>query len=139
MSFSQIILLGVAVVMFCLHRLRDVQAGEVLDGLLPHHPRRSSSRWGSPGATSARTWRRSSTAASTSSASSSVRSIGCSAPSPEHEQTWKRYAGAMVVFSAVSIAFTYVILRIQGSLPLNPQHFGARRVRRSASTRRRRS
>jgi K+-transporting ATPase ATPase A chain len=45
--------------------------------------------------------------------------------SPEQEQTWKRYAGAMVVFSAVSILFTYVILRIQGSLPLNPQHLGA--------------
>ena len=45
--------------------------------------------------------------------------------SPEQEQTWKRYAGAMIIFSAVSIAFTYVILRIQGSLPFNPQHFGA--------------
>ena len=44
---------------------------------------------------------------------------------PEQEQTWKRYAGAMIIFSAVSIAFTYVIIRIQGSLPLNPQHFGA--------------
>jgi K+-transporting ATPase ATPase A chain len=42
--------------------------------------------------------------------------------SPQQEQTWKRYAGAMVIFSAVSIAFTYVIIRIQGSLPLNPQH-----------------
>jgi K+-transporting ATPase ATPase A chain len=45
--------------------------------------------------------------------------------SPEQEQTWKRYAGAVIVFSAVSILFTYVILRIQGSLPLNPQHLGA--------------
>src|SRR5665213_2034793 len=45
--------------------------------------------------------------------------------SPEQEQTWKRYAGAMIIFSAVSIVFTYVILRIQGSLPLNPQHLGA--------------
>ena len=45
--------------------------------------------------------------------------------SPEQEQTWKRYAGAMIIFTAVSIAFTYVIIRIQGSLPLNPQHFGA--------------
>ncbi|HEX4219678.1 MAG TPA: potassium-transporting ATPase subunit KdpA [Acidimicrobiales bacterium] len=45
--------------------------------------------------------------------------------SPEQEQTWKRYAGAMIIFSAVSIAFTYVIIRIQGSLPLNPQHLGA--------------
>ena len=45
--------------------------------------------------------------------------------STEQEQTWKRYAGAMVVFTAVSLVFTYVILRIQGSLPLNPQHLGA--------------
>ena len=47
--------------------------------------------------------------------------------SPEQEQTWKRYAGALVIFSAVSIVFTYVIMRIQGSLPLNPQHIGRRR------------
>jgi K+-transporting ATPase ATPase A chain len=45
--------------------------------------------------------------------------------SPEQEQTWTRYAGAMVIFSAVSLTFTYVIFRIQGSLPLNPQHLGA--------------
>src|ERR1700722_14761556 len=45
--------------------------------------------------------------------------------SPEQEQTWKRYAGAMVIFTLVSLVFTYVILRIQGSLPLNPQHVGA--------------
>src|SRR5580700_1095087 len=44
--------------------------------------------------------------------------------SPEQEQTWKRYAGAMIVFSAVSMIFTYVIMRIQSSLPLNPQHLG---------------
>src|ERR1700735_5933584 len=44
---------------------------------------------------------------------------------PEQEQRWTRYAGAMVIFSAVSFVFTYVILRIQGSLPLNPQHLGA--------------
>ncbi len=44
---------------------------------------------------------------------------------PEQEQTWKRYAGSMVIFSAVSIGITYLIIRIQGSLPLNPQHFGA--------------
>jgi len=43
---------------------------------------------------------------------------------PEQEQTWKRYAGALVIFSAVSLVFTYVILRIQGSLPMNPQHLG---------------
>jgi potassium-transporting ATPase potassium-binding subunit len=44
--------------------------------------------------------------------------------SPEQEQTWKRYAGAMMVFTFVSLVFTYVILRVQGSLPLNPQHVG---------------
>src|SRR5579862_2623868 len=45
--------------------------------------------------------------------------------SPESEQSWQRYAGSLVIFSAVSIAFTYLIIRLQGSLPLNPQHFGA--------------
>jgi K+-transporting ATPase ATPase A chain len=45
--------------------------------------------------------------------------------SPEKEQTWKRYAGSVVVFSGLSFAITYAILRLQGSLPLNPQHFGA--------------
>ncbi len=44
---------------------------------------------------------------------------------PDHEQTWKRYAGSMIIFSAVCIGATYLILRIQGSLPLNPQHLGA--------------
>ena len=47
-----------------------------------------------------------------------------SGPSPEQEQSWKRYAGALVIFSAVAIYFTYFILRIQGHLPLNPQHLG---------------
>ena len=45
--------------------------------------------------------------------------------SPEQEQTWKRYAGSMVIFSAIAIGVTYLIIRIQGSLPLNPQHLGA--------------
>ena len=44
---------------------------------------------------------------------------------PEHEQTWKRYAGSMVIFSAVFIGAAYLLMRIQGSLPLNPQHLGA--------------
>ncbi len=45
--------------------------------------------------------------------------------SPEQEQTWQRYAGATVIFSAVFLALGYFLMRIQGSLPLNPQHFGA--------------
>jgi K+-transporting ATPase ATPase A chain len=45
--------------------------------------------------------------------------------SPEQEQNWKRYAGAMVIFSTIAMALTYLIIRIQGSLPLNPQHLDA--------------
>jgi potassium-transporting ATPase potassium-binding subunit len=45
--------------------------------------------------------------------------------SPEQEQSWTRYAGSMVIFSAVALAVTYVIIRVQGSLPLNPQHLNA--------------
>ena len=44
---------------------------------------------------------------------------------PEQEQNWKRYAGSMVIFSAVAMGVTYLIIRLQGSLPLNPQHLGA--------------
>jgi K+-transporting ATPase ATPase A chain len=44
---------------------------------------------------------------------------------PEREQTWKRYASSLLVFSAVFLLLDYLIFRIQGSLPLNPQHLGA--------------
>src|SRR5271163_2539694 len=45
--------------------------------------------------------------------------------SPEKEQNWKRYAASMVIFSAVAMGVTYLLIRVQGSLPLNPQHLGA--------------
>ena len=45
--------------------------------------------------------------------------------SPDKEQSWKRYAGSTVIFSGTFLAFGYLLLRIQGSLPLNPQHLGA--------------
>ena len=45
--------------------------------------------------------------------------------SPDREQTWQRYGGSLVVFSGVTLGLTYLLLRIQGSLPLNPQHLGA--------------
>ena len=45
--------------------------------------------------------------------------------SPEKEQNWKRYASSLVIFSAVAMGITYLLVRIQGSLPLNPQHLGA--------------
>src|SRR5271156_3944908 len=43
---------------------------------------------------------------------------------PEQEQSWKRYAASTVIFSAVAMGVTYLIIRVQGSLPLNPQHLG---------------
>ncbi len=44
---------------------------------------------------------------------------------PEAEQSWRRYATALVVFSMVAILLTYVLLRLQAHLPLNPQHQAA--------------
>ncbi|HEY2015031.1 MAG TPA: potassium-transporting ATPase subunit KdpA, partial [Bryobacteraceae bacterium] len=40
------------------------------------------------------------------------------------EQHWTRYAGGVLVFSVASILFTYLLLRIQKWLPLNPQGLG---------------
>jgi K+-transporting ATPase ATPase A chain len=39
----------------------------------------------------------------------------------EREHNWVQYAVAMLIFSAVSMVFTYGILRLQDHLPLNPQ------------------
>jgi K+-transporting ATPase ATPase A chain len=44
---------------------------------------------------------------------------------PDQEQDWKQYTIALLLFSLVSFLFTYVILRVQHLLPLNPQGFGA--------------
>jgi K+-transporting ATPase ATPase A chain len=44
---------------------------------------------------------------------------------PRREQNWKQYAVAMLIFSLVSMLFTYAILRLQHMLPLNPQKFPA--------------
>ncbi len=44
---------------------------------------------------------------------------------PEVEQSWQRYAASVVVFSGVAILLTYLVERLQGSLPLDPQHLGA--------------
>jgi K+-transporting ATPase ATPase A chain len=37
------------------------------------------------------------------------------------EQRWTQYAGSMLVFSTVSLLFTYLLMRVQQWLPLNPQ------------------
>jgi len=42
-----------------------------------------------------------------------------------HEMHWTEYATTMLTFSAVSMLVLYLIERIQGVLPFNPQHFAA--------------
>jgi K+-transporting ATPase ATPase A chain len=44
---------------------------------------------------------------------------------PEEEMDWKRYAIAMLLFNFVGLLVVYLIQRVQGTLPLNPQGFGA--------------
>ncbi|HUL85893.1 MAG TPA: potassium-transporting ATPase subunit KdpA [Actinomycetota bacterium] len=39
---------------------------------------------------------------------------------PRAEQTWRRYASCVLWFSAISVIFTYFVMRLQGHLPLNP-------------------
>ncbi|HET9305554.1 MAG TPA: potassium-transporting ATPase subunit KdpA [Candidatus Sulfotelmatobacter sp.] len=43
----------------------------------------------------------------------------------KHEMRWTEYAGAMLLFSAVSMLALYLIQRIQSILPFNPQHLAA--------------
>lgn len=43
----------------------------------------------------------------------------------DDDQTWWNYALSMLAFSLASLLATYGLLRLQGLLPLNPQHFGA--------------
>ncbi|WP_199553855.1 potassium-transporting ATPase subunit KdpA [Sandaracinobacteroides hominis] len=39
---------------------------------------------------------------------------------PTEEQGWRRYALHMLVFNFAALLFTYLVLRLQGLLPLNP-------------------
>jgi K+-transporting ATPase ATPase A chain len=50
---------------------------------------------------------------------------GLTGVDPLKEQGWRQYALAMLLFSAVSMLFTYGILRLQAVLPLNPQSLPA--------------
>ena len=49
------------------------------------------------------------------------RLTGVPAGEAEREMPWTTYAGAMLLFHAVSLFAVYVILRLQDHLPLNPQ------------------
>jgi K+-transporting ATPase ATPase A chain len=40
---------------------------------------------------------------------------------PDAEQSWRRYASAVLWFSVISMVFIYLLMRLQHHLPLNPQ------------------
>jgi K+-transporting ATPase ATPase A chain len=44
---------------------------------------------------------------------------------PQTEMNWKIYAIALLVFNALGLFLVYLLQRLQGILPLNPQGFGA--------------
>jgi K+-transporting ATPase ATPase A chain len=44
---------------------------------------------------------------------------------PNDDQHWTRYAGAVLLFSVATMLLTYLVLRLQAMLPLNPQHLAA--------------
>lgn len=44
------------------------------------------------------------------------------------EMDWKQYSIAMLMFSLVSVLISYILLRFQAYLPLNPQHFGGKQM-----------
>jgi K+-transporting ATPase ATPase A chain len=41
---------------------------------------------------------------------------------PDAEQSWQRYGASLIIFSGVILLIGYMLLRLQGHLPLNPQH-----------------
>ena len=127
MSVVQGLLLGISVLVFIYLGRRHVQARVVLRWASSGPSSSSSSCWRWPGGISAPTWSPCSRGGCTSSASSSGPIYRLLGTSPEKEQTWKRYAGSVVVFSGLSIGITYAILRLQGSLPLNPAALRRRR------------
>ncbi|TAK73094.1 MAG: potassium-transporting ATPase subunit KdpA [Gammaproteobacteria bacterium] len=49
----------------------------------------------------------------------------CCYISPEEEMDWKQYLSAMLFFNLFGLLAVYVIQRLQGILPLNPQTFTA--------------
>jgi K+-transporting ATPase ATPase A chain len=43
----------------------------------------------------------------------------------DHEMTWKTYAATMLLFNLLGLFAVYALQRVQGVLPLNPEHLGA--------------
>jgi K+-transporting ATPase ATPase A chain len=48
--------------------------------------------------------------------------------SEKDDQPWTQYALSLLAFSIAGMALTYVLLRLQGSLPFNPQGYGAKQM-----------
>jgi K+-transporting ATPase ATPase A chain len=46
----------------------------------------------------------------------------------DREQTWTQYTAALLALSLFAFLFVYVLIRLQGFLPLNPQGFSGRQV-----------
>jgi K+-transporting ATPase ATPase A chain len=44
---------------------------------------------------------------------------------PQKEMGWKRYAIAVLIFNAAGFVFLYILQRLQGFFPLNPEHMKA--------------
>jgi K+-transporting ATPase ATPase A chain len=44
---------------------------------------------------------------------------------PQSESDWRRYALAVLLFNVIGFAVVYLLQRLQGVLPLNPQEFAA--------------
>jgi len=44
---------------------------------------------------------------------------------PQKEVGWRRYAKGVLVFNALGFVFLYLLQRLQGSLPFNPEHLPA--------------
>ncbi len=53
---------------------------------------------------------------------------------PAEDQHWTAYAASVLLFSLISMLVTYVALRAQQWLPLNPQHFPAVPARQAFET-----
>ena len=41
---------------------------------------------------------------------------------PDGEQRWTAYTASLLVFSLVGVLLTYAVFRLQGHLPVNPDH-----------------
>ncbi len=51
-----------------------------------------------------------------------------SAVDESNDQHWTHYAGSLLAFTLVGIILTYLIQRLQGLLPFNPQGFGGKLI-----------